>query len=192
MKIVFVRHGELEGENASVLHDVDDLVSLSEKGRNTMVSASTALKSMEIGTIVSSLEIRTRESAEIIARELSLSVRYTDELQGRKWGDFAGKSWYEVSKFLSAKTLEERYKFIPLQGESWEQFELRILKVVEAIAKDTTGKNVCIISHGSVIRVLLPKIFGVPVEESLKMYPEYGSIRSVEYNGQNYTNPSVF
>ncbi|MEK7094298.1 MAG: histidine phosphatase family protein, partial [Patescibacteria group bacterium] len=58
-----------------------------------------------------------------------------------------------------------------------------------AIAEDSAGKNVCIVSHGSVIRVLLPKIFGISVEESLKMYPEYGSLSLVEYDGQNYTNP---
>lgn len=191
MKIVFVRHGELEGENSSVLHGAADPVSLSEKGGNTMLSASSVLKSMGIGMIVSSPEVRTKESAEIIARELSLPVRYMDELQGRKWGEFAGKSWDEVSKILGAKTLAERYTFVPPQGESWEQFERRILKVVNAIVTDSAGKNVCIISHGSVIRVLLPKIFGIAVEESLKMYPEYGSIRSVEYDGQNYTNPVV-
>ena len=189
MKIVFVRHGELEGENSSVLHGADDPVSLSDRGRHTMLSAAAVLKSMEIGMIVSSSEVRTKESAEIIARELSVPVRYTDELQGRKWGDFAGQAWSAVSETLGAKTLEERYKFIPPQGESWEQFERRILKAVDAATKDSMGKNVCIVSHGSVIRVLLPKVFGVPVEESLKMYPEYGSIRSVEYDGQNYTNP---
>lgn len=189
MKIVFVRHGELTGENSSILHGTDDSVSLSEQGRETMVSLGLVLKKMKMGMIISSPEIRTKESAEIIAQGLSLPVEYMDELQGRKWGNFAGKSWDEVSGILGAMTLEERYTFVPPQGESWEQFEWRMLRVVHKITQNFAGKNVCIVSHGSSIRVLFPKIFDVSIEESLKLYPEYGSISMVEYDGQNYMNP---
>ncbi|MEQ1666395.1 MAG: histidine phosphatase family protein, partial [Bdellovibrionales bacterium] len=193
MKIVFVRHGELEGENSNILHAIDDSVSLSKKSRETMISLSSILKNLDIGMVISSPEIRTKESAEIIAKKLSRPVQYMNELQGRKWGDFAGKSWDEVRDILSTKTLEERYAFIPPQGESWKQFESRILDALHKIARNfslaETSKNICIVSHGSAIRVLLPKIFGIPVEESLHVYPEYGSISVVEYDGHKYTSP---
>lgn len=189
MKIFFVRHGELEGENSTILHSAHDPVLLSKKGRETMISLSSILKKMDVHTVISSPEIRTKESAEIIAKTLSRPVQYMDELLGRKWGDFAGKSWDEVRNILDAKTLKERYTYIPPQGESWEQFESRILRAIHKITQDFSGKNVCIISHGSSIRVLLPKIFDIPVEESLKLYPEYGSISVVEYDGHTYVNP---
>ena len=189
MQTIFVRHGELNGEDPNILHGANDPVSLSEKGRNTMTALSLVLGKMDVGVIVSSPEIRTKESAEIIARKLSIPTQYIDELQGRKWGDFSGKSWSEVSKILSDKTLEERYEFTPPNGESWKQFESRMLATVRTVSQDFIKNNVCIVSHGSSIRVLLPKIFGIPVAESLKLYPGYGSISEVEYDGQNYINP---
>lgn len=189
MKLFFVRHGEIEGENSTTLHSANDPVSLSKKGRETMISLSSILKKMDIDTVISSPEIRTKESAEIIAKKLSRPIQYIDELQGRKWGDFAGKSWDEVRNVLGAKTLKERYAFIPPQGESWKQFESRMLGAIHKITQDPLRKNICIVSHGSSIRVLLPKIFGIPVEESLHLYPEYGSLSLVEYDGHKYTNP---
>ncbi len=189
MKIFFVRHGELEGETSTILHSANDPVSLSKKGRETMISLSLILKNLDIGMVISSPEIRTKESAEIITKKLSRPVQYMDELQGRKWGDFAGKSWDEVRNFLEAKTLEERYIFIPPQGESWKQFESRMLGAIHKITHNFPDKNICIVSHGSAIRVLLPKIFGIAVEKSLHVYPEYGSISVVEYDGHNYTSP---
>ena len=193
MKIFFVRHGELEGETSTILHSANDPVSLSKKGRETMISLSLILKNLDIGMVISSPEIRTKESAEIITKKLSRPVQYMDELQGRKWGDFAGKSWDEVRNFLEAKTLEERYIFIPPQGESWKQFESRMLGAIHKITHNfplaETSKNICIVSHGSAIRVLLPKIFGIAVEKSLHVYPEYGSISVVEYDGHKYTSP---
>ena len=155
-----------------------------------MTYLGTVLKKMSIEVILSSAETRTKESVEIIAQELSLPVVCLDELQGRKWGDFAGKHWDEVSKILDAKTLGERYAFTPPRGESAEQFESRMLAVIRKIHQKYAGKNVCIVSHGSSIRVLLPKAFGVPFEESLKAYPEYGSVSTVEYDGQNFTSPT--
>lgn len=189
MRIFFVRHGELEGENSTILHSANDPVLLSKKGRETIISLSSILKKMDVHTVISSPEIRTKESAEIIANTLSKPVQYMDELLGRKWGGFAGRSWDEVRNVLDAKTLKERYAFIPPQGESWEQFESRMLSAVHKITQDFSGENVCIISHGSSIRVLLPKIFGIPIEKSLKMYPEYGSVSIVEYDGHRYLNP---
>ncbi|MDO8742592.1 MAG: histidine phosphatase family protein [bacterium] len=188
MRIIFIRHGELEGENSSVLHDVNDPVSLSEKGRSTIIALCSVLKKEEIGLIVSSPEIRTKESAEIISQELSIPTQYLEGLQGRKWGDFAGKTWDEVGKILGNKSTEERYEFVPPSGESWKQFESRMLTALRVISQ-SHQKNICIVSHGSSVRVLLQKIFAIPVEESLKLYPEYGSMSVVEYDGQNYTNP---
>lgn len=189
MKIIFVRHGELNGENSNILHGANDSVSLSEKGKNTMVVLSSVLKKMKVDKIVSSPEIRTKESANIIAQELSIPIQYLDELQGRKWGSFAGKSWDDVSKILDKKTFEERYEFSPLGGESWRQFESRMLTAVRSISQNSIQNTVCVISHGSSIRVILPKIFDMPIQESLKSYPEYGSVSEVTYTDQHYIHP---
>jgi broad specificity phosphatase PhoE len=186
-RFIFVRHGELDGENSTVLHGPRDKVSLSEKGRNTMERACSMLQGVDV--IFSSNEIRTKQSAEILSKVISKPIHYLDTLEGRIWGDFAGQTWKSVSSVLDGKSFEERYQFVPPNGESWKQFEERILTSLKIIGNKFEGKTICIISHGSSIRVLLPKVFNIPIAKSLKLYPDYGSISSVEFDGQNYKNP---
>jgi acyl carrier protein len=189
MKIIFVRHGELDGENPDVLHGVNDAVALSNKGKEMMRALGRSLKGARVDIIISSSETRTKESAEILSEELGVPAKYRDELQGRKWGALAGRSWGEIGPILDKKPLAERYEYIPSGGESWKEFEERMLRIIEEITLEYTDKTICIVSHGSSIRVLLPKVFGVPVEESLTLYPYYGSVSMIEFDGTKYANP---
>jgi broad specificity phosphatase PhoE len=189
-KFLFIRHGQLEGENRKVLHHFQDPVSLSKEGKETMQKIAPYLVDTSPSILYTSPETRTKESAEMLASTLGIQINTLPSLTGRDWGDFAGKEWNEVEHILREKTLEERYLYKPPRGESWKTFEERILGALADIAGKEMGV-VGVIAHGSVIRVLLPKVFGVGTEESLDLYPDYGSVSSVKYDEGSYRDPEL-
>jgi broad specificity phosphatase PhoE len=190
-KLIFVRHGDLVGERKNVLHSPHDPVSLSEPGIKQMENIAELLREYSPSEVASSLEKRTIGSAQIIGGKLDISPMCTNGLQGRNWGDWAGKTWEEVSKTLATLTLDERYLFIPPNGESWQQFESRILEAITFIANQHSSKTIVIVSHGSTIRVLLPKVFDISVEESLKLYPDYGTLSISDFEDGQFS-PIIF
>jgi broad specificity phosphatase PhoE len=189
--LIFIRHGDLEGERKDILHTPDDQVSLSEKGRAQMLETAEVLKLYGPGVLIASDEKRTVESAHILSESLGIEIETTNALKGRSWGEFSGKTWEEVGKQLGSLSLDERYVFVPPGGESWKEFEGRLSEEVGRIARKYEGKTVAIVAHGSAVRVLLPVLFGVTKEESLKMYPDYASISVVMFEDGVF-DPGIF
>jgi broad specificity phosphatase PhoE len=190
-KLIFVRHGDLVGERKDILHTPDDQVSLSELGIKQMEDISEILKSYRPEAIFSSFEKRTVDSSRIIAQKLSIDTRQIKELRGRDWGEFAGKTWEEVGKHLAGLSLDERYEFVPPGGESWRQFEGRQVEAITSLAEQNIGKTLVFVSHGSSIRVLLPPIFHISKEESLKLYPDYGTLSIADFEDGKF-EPVIF
>jgi phosphohistidine phosphatase len=84
MELYLLRHGAAV-ERGTVGYEVDDLRPLVPKGRKQIHFAALALKKMEVrfDVILASPLVRTRETAELLAKELKLSCRleYADELK---------------------------------------------------------------------------------------------------------------
>ncbi|MBU2159124.1 histidine phosphatase family protein [Patescibacteria group bacterium] len=189
--LYFLRHGMLEDEKEGVLHNPNDPVSLSEVGRKQITDAAKTLKEEGIEVLISSTETRTRDSAALIKEQTFIPVQLVEQLSGRNWGSWAGRKWNDVQEELSSLTLQQRYMVTPPGGESWKDFESRVVTSLDRIVSEHIGKKICLVSHGSVIRVLLPKVFGLFVEESFKYYPDYGSLSTVEHDGLEYVRPRL-
>jgi broad specificity phosphatase PhoE len=106
--------------------------------------------------VYSSKEKRALHSAEIIARYFGLPIVEVEGMQERNWGEYSGKTWEEIGPVLEKMTLEERYNFVPTEGESWEAFEQRLTATIKNILAENEGKSVVIISPLASIRALMP------------------------------------
>jgi len=189
--LIFVRHGDLEGEHISILHKVDDRVELSTEGKIHMQKAAEALQAYHPDALYTSGAVRTEESAQIISKALGLPIQELENFHGREWGDLAGKSWSEVGTMLSDFDIEQRFTYIPPGGESWQQFEARLVNVINDLAQKNQGKTVAVVAHGSALRGLLPPLWNYSHQESTKLYPEYASLSIVEAEDGIF-NPLVF
>jgi broad specificity phosphatase PhoE len=89
--------------------------------------------------------------------------------------------------------LDERYKFVPEGGESWEQMEDRLASVVNSVTTNSSsedGRDVIIVTHKGCLRAILPKLSGsgrhTHEEYSIKTgglvpyYPDDGSLGEVK------------
>lgn len=157
--MLFARHGESDGnalgDTCPIMHDTP----LTERGRAEALKIAQYLKTAEkkVTHIYSAPKGRSRETAEIIAKELGLPVVIMDGLNERDWGVWADLRWEQASEKLDALTIDERYTFIPEGGESWQQMEQRLLASLEDIADQSVGgETVLVVTHRGCLRAILP------------------------------------
>ena len=186
-RIILVRHGQTNKNLEGKLHALGDEESLNDIGIEQMKNTAEKLKSFSPDKIYSSQEVRAKGSAEIIAKEIGIGVEIIDGIQERNWGDFSGRKWEEVQKILEPMALEERYLYLPPNGESWKDFEARLIQTINNLLAKNKGKTIVIISHMGGIRALMPYLLGVSREESFKYNMDNASITIFDHENGKFT-----
>ena len=131
------------------------------------------------------------EFLHILSQRLNILLENITGLQERNWGVFSDKPWPEVKAILDKMALEERYNYIPPSGESWKEFEERLVSAINKALEGNKDKTIIIVSHGGAIRALMPYLLGVPREESFKYDPANASITIFDCNEGEFTARSV-
>lgn len=157
----FVRHGESEGnelgDTCPLMHDTP----LNNKGKKESQEIVEYLQknNIKITSIYTAPKGRSRETAEIIGKGLVLSVKIKNNLSERNWGNWKALRWMEASERLEKFSVEERYLFIPEDGESWQEMEMRLFTVLEEIADEhLEGENILIVTHQGCLRAIMPML----------------------------------
>ncbi len=183
MKLFLIRHGETEKNVVNKLHGIGDIESLTEIGKKQIELTGEVLKSEGIVKIFYSNELRAKDSAVILSESLKCDVVEDRGLGDRNWGDFTDKPWSDVKEVLDPMTLEERYNYTPPNGESWKDFESRLITALHRAIDQSQNSNLVIVTHAAVIRALIPYLLKVSKEESFKYDPANASISEFEYDG---------
>lgn len=186
-KLILVRHGETDKNIGNSLHGLDDPETLNDTGRKQIISTSVKLKTFSPSKIYSSKERRALESAKILSNNLDIPIEDLAGLQERNWGIFTGKPWGDVKKVLDPMTLDERYNYVPQDGESWKTFETRLIASIKKVTKDNPDKTIVVVTHGGAIRALMPFLLSVPREESFKYDPANASLTILDFEGDKFT-----
>lgn len=157
MNIYLIRHGRQN----SRLCNVD--VELSKEGREQAELAGQRLRTYGIEAVYSSQLLRAKETADIINKYLD-KPRFTDERwQEADFGEMTGLSNEEMKQkygdFLAKRaTMTEDIPY-PGGGENCQMVYNRAF----AALKDLTSQpyeNVCVVTHGGVLRALLTGLAG--------------------------------
>jgi len=166
--VILVRHGRTaltESHKLSGRGGEDP--QLSELGRDD--ASKVALELAKVGrsgvfaklltptAIISSPIARTRETAQVIANRLGLSVQTEDDIAEIAFGEWDGHTNQEV-----ATAWPEQYnawrgdvKIAPPGGESLEEFDLRVQRGRQRILSEFEGQTVVVVSHVMPIRGFL-------------------------------------
>lgn len=156
VNLYLIRHGRQN----SPLCNVD--VELSDEGRLQAQLLRDRLINYPIDALYSSNMLRAVQTAEIINQNFGLPHIIKDELREISFGLFEGKSdSYIDEHFREFK--EEQYKLIDdipyPEGENGTSVYERAMPVVQEIVQ-SGKKNIIIVAHGGVIRVMLAALFG--------------------------------
>lgn len=165
MEILLLRHGETEKNVKNVTHKHGEDTRLNEVGREQARRLAEVCRDHRVQKVYCSPETRAMETAGIIAEELDLDTTIVDGLTERHWGDWEGQAWSEIQSHLQKMSLDERRKFIPPNGESWEIMEQRLLDAVNEILGQ--GDVAAVVTHAGALRALMPPLKGDAIETSL-------------------------
>lgn len=168
-KYFVMRHGEAENNTLNVSSTkFDNPHHLTEKGREQVLGAVGKLKDRKIDLVISSPFVRTRETAEIVSKEIGVSeIIFDDRLIEAQVGDFEGKDINEYRKFT--ETLEEKFVQVPPNGESLNQLKKRVGDFIYETDKKYSNKNILIVTHEYPAWLLMSVVEGLNVEKSVEL-----------------------
>ena len=170
--LLLVRHGETDWNADGRLQGQTDRP-LSDFGRRQARRLADELADEELEAIYSSDLSRARETAEIVAERLGLSVVLDPDLREKDWGTWEGLTAVE----------RDRVEFA---GESTEEHQERILRALRRIAERHPGDGrVLVVTHGGSMRRVQTAALGwaLPVVENCGRWLcayENGSFRALD------------
>lgn len=177
-KYFVMRHGEAEFNLTDVISaSPADKNPLTEKGRHEVAVAVGKIKEAGIDMIYASDLQRTKETAEMVAKELGLStdesagqVIFAPEIRELNAGVYNGKTWDEYRSLFA--TYEDRYEKAPDGGETLLDVRDRMMKFVYDLEKKHAGKKILIISHGDPIFFLEHASKGLTKNELMRAFAD--------------------
>lgn len=170
-KYYILRHGE-------ALSNVREIAScwpekfknpLTESGREKIKESAEKLKDKNISLIFASPLWRTKQTAEIIGRELKIKPKFDKRLREVGFGIFNNSSSEKM--WRSFKGEEERIEKGPPRGESYTQILERVYGFLKDTDKKYKEKNILIVSHEGPLFLLEGKAKGFSLAETIEKFP---------------------
>ncbi|MCG2690052.1 histidine phosphatase family protein [Candidatus Parcubacteria bacterium] len=156
MKVYFIRHGQTE-YNAQYLHQNENAV-LSKEGLKQAKVLAKRFSKIPIDIILASPMQRTKQTAEIINKELKKEIIYSD--LAKEWKrptEFEGKTKEDplVSKMHRLANLHQDDAIWHFSDEeNFIEFKNRIKKLLDFLTLKVKQKNILVVSHGGPIKMI--------------------------------------
>ena len=159
--ITLVRHGESVG-NAEARWQGQADYPLTDTGRAQARALAERWKNenAKFDLLISSPLIRTKETSEIIAATLNVTVEFDPLWLERDNGDFSGRTAHEVRQNFTHPQFSTPYDPVGGDGEGdWELF-LRAGQALQSLLKREPARYL-IVSHGGLLNQFMHAVIGV-------------------------------
>jgi probable phosphoglycerate mutase len=152
MKLVLIRHGESLANAEGRLQGHLD-IPLSDRGRRQAERLGERLASLGVGALYTSTLLRAKETAEMVATRLGLTLEERAALMERNVGELEGLTREEIiarfPHYIPARTETRR---VEIQGfEQDAEFAQRVLHGLTMIIEAHPQQTVAVLTHGGVI-----------------------------------------
>lgn len=182
-RIFLIRHGEIRRHKEKIFLGQYD-PPLSEKGRKQAENAGKELLEHELFTkkIYASDLVRAKETAEIISKTLSDDLKVITEsgFSEMALGKWDGRFISEIKEQYPEKYKERgenllRFK-IDNDSENFYDLRYRAFKSLKKILKEDVSKDIVIVTHSGVIKVLMSALYDTPLSLEVKKSISNGEI----------------
>lgn len=169
-KYYILRHGEALSNIKKVASSWPETFEnpITDKGREQIKKAAKDLINKNIDLIFASDLLRTRQTAEIIGREIKIEPKFDERLREIIFGVLNGRPidlWYAYQE-------KNRVSDGPENSENYEKVTKRVEDFLKDVDKRYRNKNILIVSHECPLTLLEWKIKGISVDEGIKKFPE--------------------
>jgi broad specificity phosphatase PhoE len=158
-RLYLARHGETEWNAIGRLQGHTD-IPLNERGRRQARDLAEAMRTHEVGEVITSDLLRSHQTGQIVADVLGLAApRVIPELRERRFGVFEGLTRSQcLARYPEAWAAWHAQTGVPEGAEALADATARMHTVLGTLL-DTSA---LVISHGGVMRLFLLDIFGQP------------------------------
>lgn len=158
--LYFIRHGQTIYNKKHIRQGshIDDY--LDTQGVLEVEKIVSVVKALDLDVLFTSYLLRAEETAAVLNQHLEkpVPILHDFRLRERDFGSLAGKPLEEWDKILPKhRELENMqvYNYRPFGGENVDDVRRRVFGAMLDIATNNSHKNIGIITHGGVIRLLL-------------------------------------
>ena len=188
-----LRHGEPEG--GDILRGRVDPI-LTELGWEQMQQAAALTSQQKISPltpkwthVVSSPLQRCKHFAELLTDRFGYELKESEKWLEIDYGDWDGlpiEQWRELAADQFKEFRKDMSKLAPPGGEDFLSFKDRILAAWKDLAELENGSHVLVVTHGGVMRVVLPSVLGMPLNRSFPLHIPFACLSRIrlEVDGQ--------
>jgi len=156
---------------------------LNDRGRQQLAGLANMLSDLPIDRVYTSDLRRARQTAEAIAEHLCARLHVRPGLREIHFGRWETLSWNEIEDrdpALARGWAQEYPKSTAPGGESFRQFELRVLGEIAFLLAEAKKSPIAAVTHAGFVRVVLTNWCRMPEQEAWDRTKEYGSIVTLD------------
>lgn len=149
MTFYVARHGQTEWNVENKVCSITD-IALTEKGIAQAEELASQAKKKNIEIIISSPMKRAITTSQIVSEKCHIPMLIDNRLVEQNYGIYEGVDRSDELFLANKRNFAYRYP----NGESMMQVAVRVYTFLDEIKKKYVGKNILIISHGGICRVI--------------------------------------
>jgi len=163
---------------------------LTEEGRATLPAIISRLGVAPPSAIWCSDLARAKETAAKLAERFCVAPRTSVALREMNFGVWEGLSWEEVeAQFPKDARAWAKYfpQHRPPEGESFVQFQSRVIAELERLSTDTQEGYTLVVTHAGFIRVATAWVLGMPDDRISRIALEHGAAVALRRTREHWT-----
>jgi alpha-ribazole phosphatase len=183
-RVYLIRHGQVNGYEDHPIYGHTD-AGLTETGILQLKQMAERLRHVELEVIFSSDLERAATGGRLIATHHDVSFHILPELREMHFGDWEGKTIKEVRERFPGELQKRQGNLVtyepPGGGESVGRFSERIMACFDRIRAEQEGKDMAIVAHGGVNRIILCHALGLHLSSMFNIQQDYGCLNIIDY-----------
>ena len=183
----FIRHGEPHGGDILRGRIDPELTELGWSQMRAATNFSDDFISSELTPswtkIITSPLKRCSDFARRVAEEIELEPDVNCDWQEIDYGDWDGmpmSEWRKEAADQFKAFRKDLSALSPPNGENYLTFKGRILQAYDLLSQEIDDSHILVVTHGGVLRVVLPNILGMPFNKSFPLHIPFASFSRIK------------
>jgi probable phosphomutase (TIGR03848 family) len=184
--LFLIRHA-VTAQTGRVLYGRMPGIDLDERGRAQADGLVDRFASVKLTAIYSSPLERCLKTVEPLATAKRLPVTPAPDLIEMDAGSWTGRTLAQVRRMKPWRTVQQEPSafWFPGGGEGFVEAQARAVAEVERIARRHRRGRVAVATHGDIVRIVLAKLLGTPLDEFQRIVADTASVSVIVIEGEH-------
>ena len=182
-RIYLVRHGQVEGFQDKRYNGQGD-IPLTAEGLIQYEALRSRLADKPLRAVYTSDLNRCLQGARLLAEPHGLTPIATAKLRELHIGEWEGMTWKELQERFPKQwqaRLDDIVNYRVPGGENLVDVAARVRPLIRRILAEQVGREVLVVGHGGVNRVILLDAIGAPLDRLFHIEQNFGCLNIIDY-----------